>query len=149
MKPFYYILFCIIFLFNDPSNTALARQESAGIIKSVSGDVFITNSQTTVKAVPNMQIAQGDIIKTSANGSAGLIFDDDTVVGLGPNSEMSIESFLFNPVNKELSFIARMIHGTFSFITGQIAKLAPEKVKFETPDATLGVRGTKVLVKID
>jgi hypothetical protein len=42
-----------------------------------------------------------------------------------------------------------MIHGTFSFITGQIAKLAPEKVKFETPDATLGVRGTKVLVKID
>jgi hypothetical protein len=62
---------------------------------------------------------------------------------------MSIESFLFNPVNKELSFIARMIHGTFSFITGQIAKLAPERVTFETPDATLGVRGTKFLVKID
>jgi hypothetical protein len=147
MKPFYYILFYIIFLFNDPS--AHAQQESAGIIKAVSGDVFITNSQTTVKAVPNMQIIQGDIIKTGANGSAGLIFEDDTVVGLGPNSEMSIESFLFNPVNKELSFIARMIHGTFSFITGQIAKLAPEKVTFETPDATLGVRGTKFLVKIE
>jgi hypothetical protein len=148
MKPFYYILFCIIFLFNDPFN-AHARQESAGIIKAVSGDVFITSSQTTVKAVPNMEIIQGDFIKTGANGSAGLIFEDDTVVGLGPNSEMSIESFLFNPVNKELSFIARMIHGTFSFITGQIARLAPEKVTFETPDATLGVRGTKFLVKID
>jgi hypothetical protein len=148
MKPFYYILFYIIFLFTDPSN-AHARQESAGIIKSVSGDVFIINSKTTVKAVPNMRIIQGDFIKTGANGSAGLIFEDDTVVGLGPNSEMSIESFLFNPVNKELSFIARMIHGTFSFITGQIAKLAPEKVKFETPDATLGVRGTKFLVKVE
>lgn len=148
MRPFYSILFCIFFLFNAAGN-AHAQQESAGIIKAVSGDVFITNSHTTVKAVPNMQIVQGDFIKTGANGSAGLIFEDDTVVGLGPNSEMSIESFLFNPVNKELSFIARMVRGTFSFITGQIAKLAPEKVAFETPDATLGVRGTKFLVKID
>lgn len=148
MRLFYPILFCIFFLFNAPPN-AHAQQESAGFIKDVSGDVFITSSQKTVKAVPNMQITQGDIVKTGANGSAGLIFEDDTVVGLGPNSEMSIESFLFNPVDKELSFIARMIRGTFSFITGQIAKLAPEKVTFETPDATLGVRGTKFLVKID
>lgn len=145
MKSFYHILFFLLFL----PCTAYAQQESAGIIKVVSGDVFITNDQTTIKAVPNMRISQGDLIQTGANSSAGLIFDDDTVVGLGPKSEMSIESFLFDPVKKELSFIARMIQGTFSFITGQIAKLAPEKVIFKTPDATLGVRGTKFLVKVE
>ena len=145
MKSFYRILFCLLFLCCN----AYAHQESAGIIKVVSGDVFITNAQMTIKAVPNMRISQGDSIQTGANSSAGLIFEDDTVVGLGPKSEMSIESFLFNPIKRELSFIAKMIHGTFSFITGQIAKLAPEKVIFETPDATLGVRGTKFLVKIE
>ena len=67
----------------------------------------------------------------------------------GPNSEMSIESFLFNPADKQLSFITRLIRGTFSFISGQIAKLAPKKVILQTPDATLGVRGTKFLVKVD
>lgn len=145
MKSLYHILFYLLFL----SCNAYAHQESAGIIKVVSGDVFITNAQTTVKAVPNMRIRQGDFIQTGANSSAGLIFEDDTAVGLGPKSEMLIESFLFDPVKRELSFIARMIHGTFSFITGQIAKLAPEKVIFETPDATLGVRGTKFLVKVE
>ena len=96
-----------------------------------------------------MNIMQGDVIKTGKNGEAGLIFDDDTVVGLGPDSEISIEKFLFDPANRQLSFIAKIIHGTFSFISGQITKLAPQKVKFETPDATLGVRGTKFLVKVD
>lgn len=148
MKFFCGILFCIIFLLNSSLNTH-AQLDSAGIIKTVSGDVHITSSQTTTKAVPNMRLLQGDSIQTGANSSAGLIFEDDTVVALGPNSEMSIDSFLFDPANKKLSFITRMIRGTFSFITGQIAKLAPEKVILETPDATLGVRGTKFLVKIN
>jgi hypothetical protein len=96
-----------------------------------------------------MKIHQGDAIRTGATSSVGLIFDDDTVVSLGPHSELAIERFQFNPVDRELSFFARLLKGTFCFITGQIAKLAPNKVKFETPEATLGVRGTKFLVKID
>ncbi len=148
MKPYYSLSLCIAFLLLTTLN-AYAKADSAGIIKSVSGDVFITNSQTTAKAVVNMKIMPGDVIKTGKNGKAGLIFDDDTVVGLGPDSELSIKNFLFDPANKQLSFIAEIVHGTISFISGQITKLAPQKVKFETPDATLGVRGTKFLVKVD
>jgi hypothetical protein len=78
-----------------------------------------------------------------------MIFKDDTVVALGPDSELIIDNFLFNPGNKELSFITRLVHRTYSFITGQIAKLAPKKVILETPDATLGGRGTKFVVRVD
>jgi hypothetical protein len=148
LRLFCCILFCSSFLFISSLN-ASAQPDPAGIIKTVSGEVFITNPESTIKAVANMRIIQSDSIQTGANSSAGLIFEDDTVVALGPNSEMLIESFLFDPHNKKLSFIAKMAHGTFSFITGQIAKLAPQKVKLETPDATLGVRGTKFLVKIN
>jgi hypothetical protein len=96
-----------------------------------------------------MKINQGDSIQTGSKSNAGLIFEDDTVVSLGSNSEMSIEEFLFDPAKKKLSFTTRLFKGTFSFISGQIAKLAPDNVKLETPDATLGVRGTKFLVKIN
>lgn len=148
MKGLFGIL-CFIFFFFTGSLVSKAQIEVAGIVKSVSGDVIITSSKTSIKAVPNMRINQGDSIKTGAKSSIGLIFSDDSVVSLGPNSEISIESFLFKPAQQELSFVARMTRGTFSFITGQIAKLAPAKVKLETPDATLGVRGTKLLVKVD
>jgi len=129
----------------------MAKIQSAGIIKSVSGEVMITSAHqtTSIKAVPNMKIIQGDSIKTGVKGSVGLTFDDDTVISLGPNSEIVIQEFLFNPVEKKLSFVAKMIKGTFSFLSGQIIKLAPDKVQLKTPDATLAIRGTKLCVKID
>lgn len=148
MKTFYTIFFSIS-LFFCLTQKAYTQTESVGIVKAVSGDVFIISSQTSIRAVPNMRIIEGDFIQTGAKSSVGLIFEDDTVVALGPDSEIAIEHFLFNPVEKELSFVAKLVQGTFSFITGQIAKLAPKKVILETPDATLGVRGTKFLVKID
>lgn len=148
MKTHWIFLVFTFFLFSGPL-TSTAEVDNNGIIKSVSGEVVIINPQNTVKAVPNMKIMQGDSIKTGPNSSVGLVFEDDTVISLGSNSEITIESFLFNPVEKQLSFVVRMAKGTFSFITGQIAKLAPTKVVLETPDATLSVRGTKFLVKID
>lgn len=148
MKTIYSLLLIIAFLLTGPMN-CMAKFESVGFIKSVAGEVYIVSSNLSVRAVPNMKIIKGDSIITGADSSVGLIFEDDTVVSIGPKSEILIQDFMFDPVEKELSFVARMIKGTFSFITGQIAKLAPKNVKLETPDATLGVRGTKFLVKID
>lgn len=126
-----------------------SASESIGIIKSVSGNVYLTNTISAIQAVPNMKLSQGDSIRTGPSSTAGLIFEDDTVISLGSNSEMSIETFLFDPAAEKLKFVTRLVQGTFSFISGQIAKLAPDQVKHETPDATLGVRGTKFLVKIE
>ena len=130
-------------------STSTIASETIGIVKSISGDVYLTNTTYAIKAVPNMRLNQGDFIRTGPNSNVGLIFEDDTVVSLGSNSEMSIEKFLFDPATEKLAFVAKLLQGTFSFISGQIAKLAPDQVKIETPDATLGVRGTKFLVKID
>lgn len=130
-------------------NTVVAKTQTAGMVKTASGEVAIINEQGRVTAVPNMRFSAGDSIKTGSGSSVGLIFEDDTVVSLGANTEIAIEQFLFNPLEKELSLVARLVQGTFSLISGQIAKLAPEKVKLKTPNATLGVRGTKLLVKVD
>lgn len=148
MKTFLAIFFIFVSFFAN-SEVSSAGTDSIGFIKTTSGEVLLSNAQGTQAAETNMQISQGDSIKTGETGSVGLIFADDTVVSLGPNSEISLESFQFNPVEQKLSFVSRLIKGTFCFVSGQIAKLAPNKVIFTTPEATLGVRGTKFLVKID
>jgi len=130
-------------------NIYAAEFESVAFVDSVKGEVMIVSSEIAVRAVQNMKVIPGDSIRTGSNSSVGLIFEDDTVVSLGPGSEMGIDEFLFDPAERQLSFVARMIKGTFSFITGQIAKLAPQKVILETPGATLGVRGTKFVVEVD
>ena len=149
MKKFLTVFFLLLAAFCSNCENCSAGTDSVGFVKTVSGEVFLSSAQNTLAAAANTPISQGDTIKTGVAGSAGLIFDDDTVVSLGPKSEFTIENFQFNPVEQELSFVSRLIKGTFCFVTGQIAKLAPNTVKFATPEATLGVRGTKFLVKID
>jgi hypothetical protein len=142
-------VFLLLCLFPVVPDLYAVEFESIAFVDSVKGEVLIVSSEVAVRAVQNMKVIPGDSIKTGSNSSVGLIFEDDTVVSLGPGSEMEIDEFLFNPAERQLSFVARMIKGTFSFITGQIAKLAPQKVILETPGATLGVRGTKFVVEVD
>lgn len=126
-----------------------ATPEHAGIVKTLAGDVVIVRNDKVIKAAQNMKLMQGDVVSTGSGGKVGLILEDDTVISMGSNSRISIESFMFQPSEKKLSLIARFFKGTASFISGQIAKLAPDKVRVETPHATVGMRGTHFLVKAD
>ncbi len=125
----------------------MANPAYIGIVKSITRNVFFIRDGETIQAVANMKIMVKDVIKTGPDGSIGFILKDDTIISMGPGSEMVIDDFSFVPVEKNLSFIVRMLHGTASYISGQIGKLSPESVRFETPVATIGMRGTHFLVK--
>ena len=147
MKPIL-ILFGIVTLLFGWAVCGFAESIHVGIVKTVSGDVVIDRNGQSVAAQINTKVINGDLVKTGSDGKVGLVFADDTVISMGSNSQIVIENFLFEPAEKQLSFVARMIQGTASFLSGQIARLAPDTVRLETPDATIGLRGTRVLVKV-
>src|SRR3989304_1617125 len=51
------------------------------------------------------------------------------------------------PADGKLGLLARFSKGTLAYISGLIGKLAPESVRFETPVASIGIRGTYFAVK--
>ncbi len=73
---------------------------------------------------------------------------DDTTLSLGPNSEIIIKDYAFAPKEGKFAFLGRMVKGTFSYISGLIGKLSPNSIQLEIPDATIAVRGTKLLVEV-
>jgi len=147
MKMFFEVQFAALFL--AASLAQGAAVEHIGIIKTLAGEVVVDRAGQSIKAEPNLKLYLADVVKTGADGKAGLILEDDTVISMGFNSSLALKSFLFQPNEKKLSFIARLYHGTASFLSGQIAKLAPSLVHIETPHATVGVRGTHVLIQVD
>jgi len=74
---------------------------------------------------------------------------DDSTLSLGPNSELVLKDYMFNPKEGKFSFVTRMAKGTFSYISGIIGKLAPDSIRIEMPEATIAVRGTKLLVSVE
>ena len=94
------------------------------------------------------RLYQNDIIRTGANSSVGIIFEDNTILSLGPKSEIVIDEYVFAPEKGKLSMFISMLKGTASYLSGIIGRQSPESVKFQTPDATIGIRGTQFLVKV-
>lgn len=149
MKPMVGI-FTVAWLAIAGASVGLAAESGhVGIVRSLSGEVTLVRSDRAVRAEENMKLQKRDLVRTGANSKVGMIFEDDTVVSLGPNSTMVVDDFLFQPNENKLSFIAHIIRGTASYLSGQIARLAPNNVKVVTPHATVGMRGTHVLVKVE
>ncbi|HDQ41917.1 MAG TPA: hypothetical protein ENN39_12945 [Desulfonatronum sp.] len=124
-------------------------QETIGNVKSVSGQVEVQREDRIVTAIPGANLREGDILRTAENSAVGVIFLDGTRISVGPASEMVVSSFRFEPNNENYSFDIHMKKGSAVYSSGKLEKLAPEAVKFNTPQTTVGVRGTKFLVRID
>jgi len=144
-----FIEFLTVLLLIVTTSVYGASTDHAGIVKSLSGEVNVLREGHVIKATPNFKLQVGDVIQTGTNGKTGLILEDDTVISMGFNSRIAIKSFIFQPNEKKLSLVATVFRGTISFLSGQIAKLAPDLVRIEIPHATVGIRGTHVLVQVD
>jgi hypothetical protein len=68
----------------------LASQDYVGIVKAVAGDVVIVRNDKTIKAQTNTKLLEGDVVRTGPGGKAGLLFEDDTVMSMGSNTNIVI-----------------------------------------------------------
>ena len=88
----------------------------------------------------------GSRSKEVGQSSLGLVMRDNSVLSLGPESRLVVESFQFAPEKGALASVMRLAKGSAACITGEIAKLSPGTVQVLTPTAVIGIRGTHFLV---
>lgn len=128
---------------------ALAQQPSAaGRIKVVSGAAFIVRQGATIPAQTGEVVFEADALRTGADGSVGVTLQDDTRLSLGPNSEVRLERFTYAPAAGGLGMVLRFVRGVTAYVSGKIAKLAPDSIRLETPAAIVGVRGTTLIFRV-
>jgi hypothetical protein len=129
---------------------AVAQEPSpAGRIKIASGAAFIVRSSATVAAKPGAAIFASDTLRTGGDGSVGVTMRDDTRLSLGPNSEVRVERYVYAPGEGGFGMVLNFVRGVAAYVSGHIAKLAPDSIRLETPAAIVGVRGTTVAVRVD
>jgi hypothetical protein len=131
------------------ASTASGQQpEAVGRIKLASGAAFLVRGNAQVPAQAGQLLYQSDLLRTGADGNVGLALKDDTRVALGPGSEIRLDRFSYAPAEGQLALVLKVVRGVAAYVSGRIAKLAPDAVRIETPSAILGVRGTTLAVRI-
>ena len=120
-----------------------------GRIKSTGGSVSIVRQASTVPAQAGQALYQTDSVRTGADGHVGITLKDETRLALGPNTDIRIDQFVYSPGQGSLRLVLKIARGLVAYVSGRIAKLSPDAVRLETPSAILGVRGTRMVIRVD
>ncbi len=118
-----------------------AQAEKVGVAAAVNPDAFSSLSGT-----PNKQLSIGknifynERINTTASGLVQVLLLDGSTFTVGPNSDLVIDKFVYDPKKKTGEMIATFSKGTMRFIGGKLSK-NEGGVTVKTPSGALAIRG--------
>ena len=132
-----------------PALAAGEVSDTIGHVQHLTGTASVVRDSAIVPLTAGAALYRGDVVRTGKPGAAGVVLTDDTTISLGSGSEIALNDYVFQPKDGKYALVLKMVKGTFAYVTGQIVKLSPESAQVQTPDATIAVRGTKLLIQID
>ncbi len=125
-----------------------AAAAPVGMVKRVAGEASVLRGGRSLPVTVGMRVEPADELRTGRGGSVGLMFVDNSLVSLGPNSRYTIERFSFDSTTHNGAFASRLGRGSLAMVSGKLARQSPDAVTVRTPSTMLGVRGTRFVVEV-
>lgn len=86
-----------------------------------------------------IDVQANELITTQANDRAHLMFLDGTSLSVGPNAQLTIDKFVYDPTTKTGDLAINASKGVFRLVGGKISKT--NAITVTTPSSTIGIRG--------
>lgn len=141
-------LFALSLIFGLSATAQASDTAPIGIVKEVIGTATILQGDRKITPQVGADIFLNDKVSTGADGGIGISLNDSTTLSLGENSRVLIDRFVYEPQTKKVGFGMLVLQGTLSYLSGKIGAIAPDQVSVATPTMTIGIRGTKFLLKV-
>jgi hypothetical protein len=126
-----------------------AKTEPVGFVKTVTGQAWVNTSGQSVAAQPGTPVLLGSQLKTAKGAAMGIAFKDNTLMSFGPDTELTVDEFVYAPAQGQLLLGTRLSRGSLNYVSGVIAKLRPDAVTVKTPAGIIGVRGTQFVARVE
>ena len=119
---------------------------SVGKVTALKGSAFIERINKKLQVNIGIEIEKKDVIVTDKDSKLQVVFNDDTVITVGRKSRFVVDDYLFEGTGEPKADF-RLVKGIMKNITGKIGKIAPDRFKVKTKNATIGIRGTIFVVQ--
>jgi hypothetical protein len=143
------IRYLALFILILAGSACWADELPIGYVKTVSGEASVTTGKSRIAAQLGTPLFMGSHLQTGHKSTLGVTFKDDTVMSFGPDTELTVDEYLYAPNQGKLKLAASITRGSLNYVSGVIAKLQPDAVTVKTPTGTIGVRGTQFVVSVD
>lgn len=99
------------------------------------------------RLVLGQEVLHDEHIITGPNGQTQILFLDESAMSVGPNSDMTIDNFVYDPKTGNGQLAMSATKGVLRFVGGRLSK-NEEQVTLHTPVGTIGVRGGVFLANL-
>jgi hypothetical protein len=119
---------------------AQAQDVSIGTVAAVKPDAFgAAPGAPEQTLVIGAGLIENEKIRTTADGTANVIFADRSTLTVGKGSEVTLDKFVYDPASGSGGLAIDLTQGALRFVGGKLSKGGNVQVK--TPTATMTVRG--------
>lgn len=102
------------------SPMAAAAASSTGVVTAVAPGGKVTGNNELM--VVGSSIVPGQRLRTDANGLLHVLFMDQSALTLGPDAELTIDEFTFDPGTRQGRIRLGLVKGVVRVVGGQISK---------------------------
>ncbi len=124
-------------------NSPLVVRDAAakvGVTSATDGDPLGKPPQEAERVLRiGIDVQANELITTNANDRAHLVFLDGSSLTVGPNAQITIDRFVFDPNTKTGELAISASKGVLRLVGGKISKNTP--ITITTPSSTIGIRG--------
>jgi len=91
------------------------------------------------------EIYMDELVETVEEGAVRIRFLDGSDLRIGSAAEVTLDRFVYDPETSDGDLVLNIQEGALRLITGQMDAAG---IKIVTPTATIGIRGSDVLIKV-
>ena len=141
------LLFSLLFALGTGTCLAAGEQQ-VGVSAAVNPEATGTPPGGSAKTlVLGQNVVFNERIQTAAAGQTQLLFVDQSAMTVGPNSDLTIDKFVYNPDSGTGNMTVSAAKGVLRFVGGKLSK-QENGVDVKTPQATIAVRGGAFLMTV-
>ncbi len=125
--------------------------QQAGVAAGVVGNLRVSEGARPApsEVTSGMDMLLRDRVNSAAESRMQILLLDETVFTIGPDSDLVIDEFVYDPNAQTGHLTANFTKGVLRYISGKIAHSNPNAVTIKSRDATIGVRGTALFIMDD
>jgi VCBS repeat-containing protein len=127
------------------AGTAVAAKVVGHVVK-MTGSASIVRNGVTIDVNNGDNVYQNDVVQTGSGSTLGLVMIDGTTFNLTANARLMMNDLTYDATSTSNTSLFTLVQGAATFVAGQVAKTGDMKVS--TPVATMGIRGTAVILDI-
>ena len=131
----------------DPQQVLNEGEQPIGVFSEAQNQIDrLYYGELFGEVADGQQAISNEMLSSYADGAVTIEFLDGTVISMGPNSDLILDEYIYDPGTNQGKMSVNIVSGLVKFVSGDMSS---ESYEIATPVGVAAVRGTEIVLFVE